>query len=659
MKSRLILRGVLAIAGLFALTTGLSGCGSTSQSSADVRNVVVLGIDGMDPQLLEKFVAKGRMPNFKRLMETGSYAPLGTSIPPQSPVAWSNFITGMDPGGHGIFDFMHRDPETYLPEFSTALVADPAKTLKLGSWVIPLSKGKVELLRRGKAFWQHLDEAHVPYLIFRIPSNFPPVDSKGTSVSGMGTPDLLGTYGTFSYYTDDPTMTSLKPSGGEVYPVHVEDDRVDADLIGPENSLREKRPKLTYPFTVYRDREHQAAKFVVGKKAFILQAGEWSEWIDVDFPVIGPLNTVSGICRFYLKSVSPHFDLYVTPININPDKPALPISYPAAFEKALYKTIGYHYTQGMPEDTKALEWGVLSDAEFIRQVHMVFAERIRMLDAILDDYRSGLLFFYFSSLDQATHMLWRNMDPDHPAHTLEAAKHQDALENLYARMDSVLGVVEKRIPENTTLIVMSDHGFAPFNKKFSLNGWLYQNGYLTLKRPDDIGKQLFFRNVFWRRSKAYGLGINGLYVNLYGRERFGTVQPGEQYEALLDELSGKLLAYRDPETGEQVITRVYRRDEVFHGEAVDIAPDLVVGYKRGYRCSDDSALGTLSDEIITLNTSKWSGDHLMDHTAVPGVLLANLPLLVQAPDLKDLPTTIMGFYGLENSEVMKGRRLFE
>jgi predicted AlkP superfamily phosphohydrolase/phosphomutase len=633
-----------------------------STVATDVRakdpNVVVLGVDGMDPRLLEAFVAKGRMPNFERLMESGSYSPLQTSIPPQSPVAWSNFITGMDPGGHGIFDFIHQDRTNYMPMFSSALVAAPDRTIKLGKWVIPLSKGKVELLRQGAAFWQVLDEREVPYLVFRIPANFPPAPSRGITVAGMGTPDLLGTYGTFSFYTDDPTLALLDVSGGRVYPVRVHGGRIDAAFHGPENSMLADTPELQRPFVIHLDRENRSALIAIGHDELILQEGEWSDWVEIHFNVMGPFSRVSGITRLYLKSVDPYVQLYATPINVNPKEPALPLSTEADYTRALAEKIGYFYTQGMPEDTKALEWGMFTDGEFVAQSEMVLQERLSMLDVVLDDYTGGFLFFYFSSIDQSSHMLWRNMDPKHPAHTPESARYAGQIENLYARMDSVLGVVESRLPENTTLIVMSDHGFAPYYKKVNLNTWLYQNGYVELREPDQVGRHPLFRNVFWRRTWAFGLGINGLYVNLRGREAQGVVKTGEEFEDLLDEITAKLLAYRDPETGEMVVSRVYRASEVYHGDAAHGAPDLIVGYKRGYRASDDTAIGRFSDKVITPNLDKWSGDHCMAIDEVPGILVSNRSLRVDDPSLTDLSATILALYGISPPSEMKGRVLF-
>jgi hypothetical protein len=475
----------------------------------------------------------------------------------------------------------------------------------------------------------------------------------------MGTPDLLGTYGTFSFYTDDPTLMSLDVSGGTIYPVQRQGSRIDAAFHGPENSMLVDHPELTSPFTVHVDRENRSALIDLGSRDILLQEGEWSDWIEVHFDVLRPFSRISGIARLYLKTVAPYFQLYSTPLNINPRDPALPISSDPDFVKTLSKRVGYFHTEGMPEDTKALEWGMFTDAEFVRQADQVSYEQLKLLNTLLDDYRGGFLFFYFSSIDQCCHMLWRNMDPMHPAHTLESERFAGQIEELYARIDSVVAVVESRIPEGTTLIVMSDHGFAPYYKKVNLNTWLYENGYVALKDPSNVGnRDTLFRNVSWRRTRAFGLGINGLYVNLRGREAQGVVKPGAEYEELIADLTSGLLAYRDPETGTPVISRVYRSSEVYHGAEVANAPDIIVGYTRGYRGSDDTAIGGFSKQVIAPNLDKWSGDHCMAFEEVPGILLCNRPLRVQDPSLLDLSVTILDIYGVAPSKEMQGRVLF-
>ncbi len=624
---------------------------------AEAPSVVVIGIDGMDPGLLTKFMNDGRMPNFARLAREGSFDSLETSIPPQSPVAWSNFITGMDPGGHGIFDFIHRDPASYTPVFSAADVIEPSRTWKVGDWVIPLSKGGTVLLRKGEAFWQLLDNRDIPCTVIRVPANYPPAETKSRSLAGMGTPDMLGTYGTFSLYTNDPTWQGAQISGGRVFEVALSDDRALTTIEGPRNTLRKDRAPLACEMSIDVDAEHDAVRVTVGDTETFLHSGEWSDWVPVEFRVAGPFKKLHAMVRFYLRSVSPTLQLYASPINIDPMAPALPSSTPGDYARALSERVGRFYTQGIAEDTKALEAGVFDDATFVEQTDTLLAERARMLDAVLDDYRDGFLFFYVSTVDQSCHALWRNADPQHPAHPADGA-FADRFGELYEDMDAMLGRIRERIPAHATLIVLSDHGFAPYYQKVNLNSWLYQNGYLALVRADEIGQHPLFNNVFWRRTKAYAAGINGLYVNRAGRESKGIVTAGAEYEALLDELTRGLLSLRDPETGAQVITTVYRARDVYHGDQLANAPDLIVGYNRGYRSSDDSALGTVTSDVLTPNLGKWTGDHCIDHRWVPGVLLTNRPVAISDPSLLDMPVTILRAFGVDAPPVMKGRDVF-
>src|ERR1700728_4376600 len=337
------------------------------------RKMIVLGIDGLDPDLLTKFMAEGKMPNFAGLAEQGSFRRLTTSIPPQSPVAWSNLITGMNAGGHGIFDFIHRDPKTFQLYFSTSKVDGPKHSFHVGSWVIPLGSGSAEQLRHGKAFWEILDEQSIPNYVYRIPANFPPITAKGKTLSGMGTPDLRGTFGTFTFYTDDPTAAVGAVEGGEVVQVDVKKNRVATNLIGPDNTFRKNSPPATEPFTVDVDPLDPVARIGFEEQQFVLKEGEWSAWIPVEFQLMPLIGNVKGICRFYLKQTHPRFQLYVSPINIDPKNPALPISTPTSYSKDLAKQIGEYHTQGIAEDTKALIAGVLDDKEYLEQAHTVIA----------------------------------------------------------------------------------------------------------------------------------------------------------------------------------------------------------------------------------------------------------------------------------------------
>lgn len=637
------------------------------------KKVLILAVDGLDPKLLEEFVQAGVLPHFERLISEGDFKPLQTTMPPLSPVAWSTFITGMDPGGHGIFDFIHRDPVTMMPYLSMVEAGESAGGLNLGSWVIPLGSGSLELLRKGPAFWQILEEHGIPTTVFRMPANFPPVSSSGHSLSGMGTPDILGTPGMFSFYTDRPPPNAQDFSGGRVFEVEVVDNTVQARLLGPPNDFRRVpqensgagfradpesvAPDLAIDFTVYLDPDEEVAKFVVQDEEFILKEGEWSDWIPMEFEAVPYLVSVSTIGRFYLQQVRPYLRLYVTPLQIDPIEPAMPISTPEDWSRRLARDLGYFYTQELAEDTKAFDQGIFTGHEFWEQAQFVFREQRRALEYALGNFSEGLLFFYFSGVDQGSHMLWRYMDEQHPNFS-----HDEQLmwgiQTLYQQMDEVLGEVLAAVDESTTVIVMSDHGFAPFNRGVNLNSWLLEKGYVKLKDPTQRGSPLFL-NVDWSETRAYAFGLNGLYVNLRGRERNGIVTPGDAYQRLLDELEADLLAMTDPDNGQSAVTLVVQTHRDFQNKNLDRGPDIIVGYNRGYRSSWESPLGEFSWEIFADNDKPWSGDHSMDYRLVPGVLISNRRITLENPALYDLTVAVLDEYGISKNAEMIGQDTLE
>jgi predicted AlkP superfamily phosphohydrolase/phosphomutase len=654
------------------------------------KRVLVLGIDGMDYLITTRLLDEGKLPTFRKLAEEGGFSPLLSSIPPQSPVAWSNFITGADPGGHGIFDFMHRTPENYFPYLSTSQVVHPPEKARfLGipvrnrfavpftDYVLPIAGGGTLNLRRGVAFWQVLEAAGVPCTIFKIPSNFPPVPSaRGLvkSISGMGTPDILGTYGTYAFYTTDPFEGYESVGGGYVYPVEVEEGVVRAKLYGPPNDFKDykkiaerigteipyQQKKVTIDFEVYVDPENPVAKLIVGDREVLLTEGEFSDWVELEFVMVPHMVNVSGLARFLLKSTHPEFELYVTPVQINPANQILPITDPSEYGKELVDAVGQFYTQNMPEDTAALNHGVFGNAEFVKQSTIVFNERLACFEYELADFDEGLLYFYFGSLDQSTHAMWRCMDPSHPAYDPEKdPEFADFLERLYMKFDDVLARAMEKVDERTTLIVLSDHGFAPFYREFHLNRWLYDEGYLVLKPGTRPGGVEYLFGVDWSRTRAYGLGINALYVNLAGREGQGIVRSGPEADALVDEIAEKLEKLIDEKNGQRIVVKAYKAREVYHGPYVESAPDIIMGYGWGYRGSDSTATGEIPDVLVEDNTNKWSGDHCADYHHVPGILFSNKPIVHEEPSLYDLAPTILGEFGIARRDWMVGRSVFQ
>jgi predicted AlkP superfamily phosphohydrolase/phosphomutase len=629
------------------LAAGLVSCaGEVAPPSA--KRVIVLGIDGMDPDLTGKLMSEGRLPNFSRLAAMGSFQPLGTSVPPLSPVAWSDFITGLDSGGHGIFDFIHRDPETMIPYLSTSRAIGSEESFEVGKWKIPISGGSVELLRRGEPFWAALEQHGVETTIVRMPANYPPSGQATRELSGMGTPDVLGNYGTFSFYTSVPfAFSGRNLAGGEVYPVDVIDGVVEAKLHGPPNPFLAESEAITAPFTVSVDDEKPVALLEIGGQERVLKVGEWTDWLAIDLEMI-PTQTIGIQARFYLRSVAPDFEMYVTPLNLDPYRPAQPISNPESYAAELAAATGRYYTQGMPEDTHGLKQEVLTRDEFLSQARITGQEIIDQYRYVLREFEHGLLFYYFGNADLVSHMMWRPMDPEHPLYDPEKdLPYAQVISSIYVQLDAVVGDTLDTLGPDDTLVVMSDHGFTSWRRRFNLNGWLRDEGYLTPLDRSGRNDPGFLTNVDFPRTRAYAIGLNGLYLNVRGRERQGTVSPSER-KALVDEIADKLLAVVDPATGQNAITKVYKSEEYYEdaGELA-IGPDLIVGYAKRTGSSDESAGGTVAGEVFSDNPMQWSGDHRMDHETVPGVLFTSRPLKRPVTRLKDLAAALLAEFGVE------------
>jgi predicted AlkP superfamily phosphohydrolase/phosphomutase len=645
-------RAVLALCAL-ALALGTA-------TDAAAKRVIVLGFDGLDPDIVRDMMDQGRLPNMARLAKEGSgLQDLATAIPPQSPVAWSNFITGMDSGGHGIFDFLHRDPKTMIPYLSTSRPVEK-EPRKIGPFEIPGTGGAEHtLLRHGKPFWQTLEENGVPTMIIRMPANFPVSGEATFELSGMGTPDVRGTYGSFSFYTTDHAEFAGKHvGGGEIYDVTLRDNRATCRIEGPMNPLVEGKQRAFVEFTVDVDPDAGYAVITIDDREYLLGVGEWTDWVPISLPfapnalmnVVAP--PIPVMCRFYLKEVTPDLKLYASPLDYDPMDPGIPMSTPASFAEEIAKSCGRFYTEGMMEDTKALDEHVLTPSEFLSQATIARDEIIDEYSWFLDKFDRefgdhGFLFYYMGNHDQVGHMLYRAMDPTHPTYDPAVhAKFKDVMPEIIETMDAVVGYTLGRMGDDTTLIVMSDHGFASWKRAMHLNSWLRDEGYLALKNPNIEKDPGFLLNVDWSRTKAYGLGINGLYVNLRGRERQGIV-PESEKRALLEDIAYKLVKVRDPATGKRAVTKAYISEDAYHDRGyLDVGPDMIIGYAKEMRGSNQSATGQVPPEVFMDCDTEWSADHCMDHTVVPGLLLSNRPLEKAAPSLQSLPAAILAEYGI-------------
>ena len=644
--------------------------------------VVVLAFDGVDASLVETMVAAGRLPNLAALRARGGYSPLTPPVPPQTPVSWTSFSTGLDPGGHQIFDFLKRNPADMTPTFAVAeekevpfllgkktptvagvaaaaLFLVPAAVLArrrrravaaalfllaagaaaavfsaARAW-LPATRPSVESNRRGVTFWSE-PSAH-PATVIRMPVTFPPEPfSDGRLLSGLGVPDLSGRIGKPAYYTSDPFFAPREGNDFSIELVRLESNvgRQTTRIVGPPGRAFGRKGAIELPMVLTVPDSRDRISVEAGKSKITLAAGRWSEWTSLDFRV-NPLVTVHGYARFLVESVSPEIALYLSPIQFDPERlpPGFEISTPPGYARELVRRFGRYKTMGWAIDTWSIQSGTLSEPAFLEDVAQTVAHERKMLAALLEEDRR-LLVHYFEFPDRVAHVFWRFRDPEHPAYNAAlAAKYGDAVEKSYETVDAIVGETARAVPADGALIVLSDHGFATWRRSVNYDSWLVEKGYLVLK--GDAQRQnleaLFSRGAFWEavdwsKSRAYAMGLGDLYINLRGREKDGIVASGAEYEALRDELTRGLLELTDPATGERAVSRVFKREDVYRRYDPRLIPDLIVANRPGYRVSWQASLGVPTGTVFEDNRDVWSGDHCsLDPDLVRGVFFASRP----------------------------------
>jgi predicted AlkP superfamily phosphohydrolase/phosphomutase len=622
--------------------------------TARFRRVVILGLDGLDHGLTAQMLEQGKLPNLAKLRDQGGFQALGSTLPPISPVAWSSFQTGVNPGKHNIFDFLVPDEQSYQPKMSSVEIRPPRRVFRIGRWTFPLSGPDIRLLRKSKPFWSVLSDYGIFNCIIRVPITFPPEKLRGVQLSAMCVPDLRGTQGEFTRFTTKE-IEEGKVYGGDVVPVVREGNQVVSQLAGPPHPTDAKKGPLKLPFRVIlKDQDHATLR--IGAETRQLRRGEYTDWVQVSFRS-GLGGRVSGVCRFLLLSVDPEFELYVTPINIDPEKPAMQIGYPSVYPVYLAKRQGAYATLGLAEDTWGLNEQVLSDDHFLQQCTDIDHEREAMFFDSLDKVPRGLCVCVFDGTDRMQHMFWRYHDQQHPARPAEIpAAHENAIEKLYQRMDQLVGrTMEKCDGTDTMLMVLSDHGFNSFRRGIDLNRWLELNGYLTV---DDSRRGVdYLAGIDWQKTRAFAIGLTGIFLNLKSRFSQGIVDDGREAEQLKNEIAERLGGVIDPDHNCPAIKRIYQAAKVYNGPYKNQAPDLIIGYERGYRVSWEAANGQTSRDVFHSNTRAWSGDHCVDPSVVPGVLFCNHPIQAEYPRLLDIGPTVLNVFGIEAPAYMDGKVL--
>ncbi len=569
-----------------------------------VRRVVVLGLDGLEPELVEAGVARGMLPNFAALPH---YQRLGTTCPPLSPVAWSTFATGVNPGKHGIFDFVHRTPELAMKLAFSEVRREP---IRFGPWKLPWKVARPYWLRRGQSFWKILAEYGVHSHVLRVPVTWPPESFGGALLSAMGVPDLRGSQGTYTLIGPAPEALSE----GEM-------------LVWTPIQERTFQVELTMPMgSLHLQLQHQPSGWHLSWKGGrqLLEPGRQSPWCRL------PFGRVTGLVRFLLLDESPR--LYLTPIQLDPLHPGQAISHPHCFSLALARLLGDYATCGLAEDTGGREDEVLSEQQYLEQCWSIHEERERQFFHLLGRTYEGLCAVVFDGPDRIQHMAFRSPE------TLDA---------LYVRMDELLGRVREQLGRDDLLLVMSDHGFKPLDRFVDLNAWFEQQGLLS-RTPE--GK------VDGPGTSVFALGLAGIHLHRQDRHPQGTLT-AEQAAQLKQRLCQELPELVDPKTGKKPIVAVLDAGEIYSGPYRDRAPDLVVGYEVGYRISKSAARGEVGSDVFVDNTTHWCGDHCLHPSRVPGVLLSNRPLRSGA-HLRDLAPTILEALGVPAPEFFEGSSLW-
>ena len=525
---------------LLAACLLLAACGDDRGAPVDSR-LIIVGFDGMDPNLAQRWMDDGSLPNFSKLAARGSFAPLATSNPPQSPVAWSSFATGTGPGDHGIYDFLRRDAATHNPAFSISESTPPENVLKLFGMELPLDSGQLINRRQGTPFWADVEAEGGSTTVLRVPVTFPP-DDIHRMMAGMGVPDLLGTQGTYTFYSTQPASNYMTSSTRAVRLRPNRDGRMETSLDGPPHPLRPAEGNLSVPLVMEPAGEGRA-QISLGDTTIELAEGEWSEWITVNFEYLGPA-AVSGIVRLNLVRGYPRVQLYVSPINIDPREPVVPLSSPASYAARLAEDHGLYHTIGMPEETWSLNEGHIPDSAYLDMIRATMGDREMMFYDALDANDSNVVVGVFVQTDRVSHMFYRGLDTEHPLYPETTEEARQAIHWIYTEADRILGETMNRMGPNDRLMVVSDHGFAPFRRAVHLNRYLANAGYLVFKDAK-TGSGVGFSDVDWSRTEAYALGLNSIFINRAGREAFGIVD-AQRADIIKAEIQADLPQLRDP-----------------------------------------------------------------------------------------------------------------
>lgn len=573
---------------------------------------------------------------------------------------------------------------------------------------------------QARNFWDYAAEAGKESIILEAAQAFDMDEPEGVRLlAGLGVPDARGGIGDWFVYSTKDAYLKEVPVGedlgtaGRGFRVHELGGQIATKVVGPINhyeiakladqvaaidermsdtslgykesiELRNQKKELEAQLADAKSddgrvmvdmlvelRGDEAAVTIDGQQQ-VLSVGEWSDWYYLTFP-LNSLFKVQAVTRAKLVSMEP-FELFMNTLDIDPADPPFyqSISHPHGFSNDLVQGAGRTFeTYGWACATMPFKEHQIAPETLLEDIEFTMKWREDLTYHCMDNEDWDMLMTVFSTTDRVQHMMYQYYDPSHPLYDPAMANHpitffgqemtlSDAVPEIYRQADRVVGEVVARMDPEDTLLICADHGFQSFKRQFNINNWLAEEGYLTLKEDFSKKAEGSLGFIDWNSTRAYSLGLGFIYLNLEGRERNGQV--GEsQKDALLDEIERKLLAVRDPETGEQAITSIYRPGEIHpDGDWVHLEADLILGFAPTYRVSWKTSLGgflrveengeRVPGPVFTDNDSPWSGGHVsMDVDAVKGMFFCNkkVQLPAEGPDLLHIAPTALSLLGVE------------
>ncbi len=683
---------ILSLIGIAATTWMFAGAFRTTMAvrqpapaddAKSIGRMVVIVLDGLDYRLTKEAMERGDLPTFSALAKKGAFEPLESELPPESPVALASLQTGVNPGRHGIFDFVTRDLN-YRPQ--NGMVSVQRARLALGR--VPIRPPRVASRLKAPTFSDVVWQAGYPVLSLRQSLNFPtPARPGAWMTSGLGTPDIAGSAGFYAVYSNQAGFFAGETEmggrriplssndGGVTFETYLEGPPDPAKARGESGELRHARLPLTFRVTPGA----RVLDIDVNGETERIQMRDGRPTRSGHFRVVFklstiPAHTVHGVVRFNVRSIEP-LVVVTEAVNMRPGHTPMPISTPDTYATELQSNYGPFETVGWQEQTFQLNDGWQDDAGFLEDLlEDMDISRAQLLGELRRKPEARLVFMTVTATDRAAHCFYRYLDEDHPARqTAKLTLDGDPYLRVLRHADEYIAAVERAIDPGDTLIVCSDHGFATWRYAVNLNQWLVNEGYMVLRdAPGAKSLGAFFRDarpedaVDWSKTRAYAMGLGQIYINRAGRESRGIVE-GNDVDALMDEIQTKLRALKNPLIGEQSsisrspVHKVYRLHDHYYGPLLANAPDLQVGFARGYRVSWQTALlgGMRSaggHPVIEPNERAWSGDHCScDPSLVPGVLLTNRPLqsfkASRKAHVRDIAATVMTHFGCSTAHL--------